>query len=418
VKLLAGLLLCSAAWASSVVEVRDGKLQEAIDKTPPYGTVIADRTTQIEIDTTVRITKPLTLVGLNAKLKADVGRTPILEVLSEGVQIRNFVLEGNNDTAPQETRAPLILVRRGHFVIENGETNNSSKDGVMITPLKEYGDIEHGVVRNLTAHNTIRDVVSIGGGGDEGLFVRHLVVENIRAYGSRLRGPAEVSDGSEYITIRDIYAESCAYGIDVQDHGDPGQVNRNVVIEGVHVKNTPIAIRTANHDFGHHGLTIRNVAGSDWPDNARFSPLDIRNTRGVLIENVKIDGCPARPPVFIQQSSDVTLRDITIHNCGRDGEAVLLENVDHAMIDNLVVSGEKQPMEGLRYSITADREFSGLRIRNVLAEDVRDRGIVLHNASKTGSLTSGWITDNLAIVKLNANDRMDARTRGNLVPIP
>ncbi len=417
-KTLASLLVCTAAWASSIVEVRNGNVQEAIDATPPYGTVVADRTKQLAIDTTIKITKPLTLIGLNAKLKPDVGRTPILEVLSENVQIRDFVLEGNNDTVPQETRAPLIVVRRSRFLIENGETNNSSKDGVMITPLKEYGDIEHGVVRNLTAHNTIRDVVSIGGGGDEGLFVRHLVVENIRSYGSLLRGPVEVSDGSEYITVRDIYAESCAYGIDVQDHGDPAQINRNILIEGIHVKNTPIAIRTANHDFGHHGLTVRNIAGSDWPDNNRFSPVDIRNTRGLVLENVKIDGCSARPPVFIQQSSDVTLRDITIHDCERDGAAVLLEDVDHVLVDNLVVSGEKQPKEGLRYSITADREFSGLRIRNVLAEDVRDIGIVLHNSSKSGSLTSGWIADNLAIVKVNADDRMDARTRGNLVPTP
>jgi hypothetical protein len=418
VKILAGLLLCSAAWASSIVEVRDGKLQEAIDKTPPYGTVVADRTKQLEIDTTVKITKPLTLVGLNAKLRPDVGRTPILEVLSENVQIRDFVLEGNNDTVPQETRAPLIVVRRGRFLIENGETNNSSKDGVMITPLKEYGDIEHGVVRNLTAHNTIRDVVSIGGGGDEGLFVRHLVVENIRSYGSLLRGPVEVSDGSEYITVRDIYAESCAYGIDVQDHGDPAQINRNIVIEGIHVKNTPIAIRTANHDFGHHGLTVRNVAGSDWPDNNRFSPVDIRNTRGLVLENVKIDGCPARPAVFIQQSSDVTLRNITIHNCERDGAAVLLEDVDHALVDNLVVSGEKQPKEGLRYSITADREFSGLRIRNVLADKVRDVGIWLHNESKSGKLISGSILDNLAIAGANDASRFSVRIKGNLVPTP
>ena len=31
----------------------------------------------------------------------------------------------------------------------------------MITPITEYGDIEHGVIRNITARNTIRDTVSI-----------------------------------------------------------------------------------------------------------------------------------------------------------------------------------------------------------------------------------------------------------------
>ena len=52
-------------------------------------------------------------------------------------------------------------------------------------------------------------------------------IENIRAYGSRLRGPVEVSDGSEHITVRDIYAESSFYGVDVQDHGRQGMINRH-----------------------------------------------------------------------------------------------------------------------------------------------------------------------------------------------
>ncbi len=407
-------VLASTAWASSIVEVRNGNLQRAVDETPAYGTVVADRTAQLEIEATIKIDKPLTLTGLNARLKPGLGKTPIIEVLAEGVRIRDFLLEGNTDTVPQERRAPLILVRRGRFVIENGETNNSAKDGVMITPVREFGHIEHGVVRNLTARNTVRDVVSIGGAGDEGLYVRHLVVENIRSYGSKLRGPVEVSDGSEYITVRDIYAESCAYGADVQDHNRPGQINRNVVIEGVHVKNTTAAIRTANRDFGHHGLTIRNVAGSDWPDGAR-APLDIRNTRGVLIENVKIDGCPALPPVSVRQSSDVTLRGVTIHDCGRNGEAVLLENVDRVLVDDLVISGETQPETGLRYSMTADRMFSGLRIRNVLAEDVRGAGIVIDNASKNGGLRSGAIADNLATVK-QKGERIQATVEGNLQP--
>ena len=74
----------------------------------------------------------------------------MIEVVAEGFQIRDFLLVGNGDSVTQDDRAPLIILRRGRFVIENGETNNSSKDGFMITPVPEYGDIEHGVVRNLT----------------------------------------------------------------------------------------------------------------------------------------------------------------------------------------------------------------------------------------------------------------------------
>ena len=195
----------------------------------------------------------------------------------------------------------------------------------MITPTAVYGDIEHAVIRNLTATRTIRDVVSIGGAGNEGLVVRHLVVENIRSYGSLRRGPVEVSDGSEYLTIRDIYAESSFYGVDVQDHNNSGQVNRHIVIDGVHVKDCVLAIRTANSDFGHDGLTIRNVGGTDWrndetverpagrdPVQVRWCPLHVTNTVNVLIENVRIHRCPSAPCVLIQNSDNVTLRNLYV----------------------------------------------------------------------------------------------------------
>ena len=192
IAILAAVALSVSAQAAErpkTIYVEGDDLQDAIDKAPPHSVLLADRGRQIEITATVRITKPVTLVGLNARLKPGLGKTPILEVLTEGFRIRDFLLEGNADSVEQKQRAPLIVIRRGRFVVENGETNNSAKDGVMITPVAEYGDIEHGVIRDLTSRGTIRDTVSIGGAGDLGLFVRHLVVSNVRAYDSELRGP-------------------------------------------------------------------------------------------------------------------------------------------------------------------------------------------------------------------------------------
>ena len=192
IAILAAVALSVSAQAGErpkTIYVEGDDLPDAIDKAPPHSVLLADRGRQIEITATVRITKPVTLVGLNARLKPGLGKTPILEVLAEGFRIRDFLLEGNADSVEQKQRAPLIVIRRGRFVVENGETNNSAKDGVMITPVAEYGDIEHGVIRDLTSRGTIRDTVSIGGAGDLGLFVRHLVVSNIRAYDSELRAP-------------------------------------------------------------------------------------------------------------------------------------------------------------------------------------------------------------------------------------
>ena len=382
------------------ISIDAGALQEAVANAPPHAVLVADRSRQVEVTETVRIEKPVTLVGLNMRLKPGLAKTPIIEVLSEQVRIREFTLEGNGDSVKQPDRAPLILIRRGRFVVEDGETNNSAKDGVMITPVPEYGDIEHGVLRNLTARNTIRDIVSIGGRGHEGLFVRHLVVENIRSYGSQLRGPVEVSDGSEHITVRDVYAESSFYGVDVQDHSREGMVNRQILIDGVQVKDCVTAVRTANRDFGHNGLTIRNVTGVDFRADDRWRPLHVRNTSNVVIENVRIEGGPPEGPwVLVQNSDNLTLRNVAIVNAGQDGAVVVVEDSNNALLDNIVITGERQPTRGLEYRVTADERFGGLRIRNVVASEVRDVGIALEDRSKSGGLESYFVTANMATVK-------------------
>ena len=395
------LTLALPAMASDrpeVVYVDAWDLQEAIDAAAPHSTLIANRNDQVEISETVRIDKPLTLVGLNAKLEAGLPKTPILEVLAERVHLRDFLLEGNGDSVTQAERSSLIVVRRSYFVIEDGETNNSAKDGVMITPIPEYGDIEHGVVRHITGRDVIRDIVSMSGAGHEGLFLRHLVVENIRSYGSELRGPVEVSDGSEHITVRDVYAENCAYGVDVQDHAQEGMVNRHVVIEGVHVKNTDTAIRTANRDFGHDGLTIRNVTVEDWKQNKRYQPIDIKNTSNVVVDNVQIRGAVTGPAVLVRNSDQVTIRNVTLTDTGQDGPALVLEDANNAVVDNVAIVGENQPEIGVAYRIQREETFSGLRVSNVIADQVRGTGIVVEYLNKKGKLDSYMIRGNLATV--------------------
>ncbi len=413
--LVAAVAVAASPTAPSlVIQVDAGTLQQAVDQAPPHAVLVADRDRQVEVSKTVRIDKPLTLAGLNMRLKPGLAKTPILEVVSEQVSIRDFTLEGNGDSVTQAERAPLIVVRRGRFTIENGRTDNSAKDGVMITPVAEFGNIEHGVIRNLTARNTIRDVVSIGGRGDEGLYVRHLVVENIRSYGSKLRGPVEISDGSEHITVRDIYAESSFYGVDVQDHGREGMINRQIVIDGVQVKDCVTAIRTANRDFGHDGLTILNVTGTDFRPSDSWSPLHVRNTSNVLIENVRIQGGPADAPwVLIENVDNVSIRNLTLVDANHDGAAVVVEDADNALLDNIVFAGNQQPARGVEYRVRSNERFGGLRIRNVVAPGAREAGITLRNLSDSGALDSYAITDNMATVKAD----LDAAKRvveGNL----
>ena len=126
-KILAAALfltaLPGAGGAPQTIEVGDQDLQQVIDAAPPHSTIVANRNREIEITRTITIDKPLTLVGLNARLQRGLVRTPILSVIAEGVRIRDFYLAGNADSVSQEEnfRAPLIEIRRGRFVIENGD---------------------------------------------------------------------------------------------------------------------------------------------------------------------------------------------------------------------------------------------------------------------------------------------------------
>lgn len=400
-KILSTLLvlstLSSAGYAAPTIHVGEQGIHAVIKAAEPHSTIVAYHSREIEITKTITIDKPVTLVGLKARLKAGLEKTPILRVLAENVRIRDFQLTGNADSVPQEGRAPLIEVRRGRFIIENGVTDNSSKDGVMVTPVPEFGDIEHGVVRNITSNGTVRDTVSIAGAGELGLFVRHVLVENIRAFNSSLRGPAEVSDGSEYITVRDIYAEGCRYGVDIQDHNDKGHVNRHIIIDGVHVKKSRMAIRTGNHNFGHDGLTIRNVTGTDWVAD-KEPPFRLDNTSNVHVESVRLYGCPAGPCMRIRNSNNLTLRDISFIDSGHDGPALLVEDGDNVLIDNVTVSGSPQPQLGVVYRVKSNEKFNGLRIRNVLAPNVRGTGITIENESDSGQLETYELTDNMATV--------------------
>ncbi len=87
-----------------------------------------------------------------------------------------------------------------------------------------------------------RDLVSISG-GNRGQRIRNVSVENVRLKKGYLRGAVEVSDGTDNITVRHVYAEQAVYAIDVQDHASarkktaetahPCAPNTNVILEDV-----------------------------------------------------------------------------------------------------------------------------------------------------------------------------------------
>ena len=106
------------------------------------------------------------------------------------------------------------------------------------------------------------------------------------------------------------------------------------------------------------------------------------------------------PSVLIENSDNVTIRNLTVVNAATDGAAVVVEDANNTLIDNVVFEGAKaQPAIGIAYRVRANKQYHGLRIRNVLARDVRAEGIVLENLSQSGGLDSYMITGNLSSVQ-------------------
>src|SRR6185503_3364373 len=125
-------------------------LQQVIDAAPSNAVVHCDANQTLTLSTPITIRKPLTLVGLHARLPEKLGETSLIIVEAKGVAVTDFELIGNADSVPQNQRAPLLIVHAGDFRVERGRFLNSSKDGVMIDGDGPAGeDLVGGVVRDV-----------------------------------------------------------------------------------------------------------------------------------------------------------------------------------------------------------------------------------------------------------------------------
>lgn len=380
--------------ASQVILLDGHDLQKTMNEAPAYSRIICDRKQELIISSPVLIRKPLTLEGLNARLPDSLHSIPILIVESKHVTITNFMLVGNANTVSQENRAPLIAVLAGEFHLSNGHFENSSKDGVMISPAIDGEDIVGVVVRDIVGRGVVRDVVSLSGtAGGRNPKVRNVLVENIRAYDSELRGPVEVSDGTDNITVRKIYAENCRYAIDVQDHKREVEINRNVYIEDVYALNCEWAVRTYNHRFGHANLTLANITSEHCQ-----KPVQVSNTDNVMLQNIRIlDHVGDGPALDVSSCNMLTIRDVSIFQSHSEAPGILVKNCQDVVIDGVSLLEKTESLSSaVTYRITKAGVYSNLRIYNVTARDVSDAGIILESKHRESSLENYIISNNLA----------------------
>lgn len=336
--IIVGLLPGSALAGEAVTA---GILQQRIDAAPPGGIVDFAMLEFAEIDRPLEVTKPLTLRGLRLALPPALPKTRLLVVSAEGFGLEDSAFRGNADTVGQDQRATLVEVNAGGFRVERCRFDNSSKNGLTIEPAAGQATLARGVIRDIEGSGVVRDVVSLSG-GQRGGVVRDVLVENVRAVDSSLRGAVEVSDRTWDVTVRGVSAERCVYAIDVQDHDNPTDINRNILLEDIRARDCRHAVRTATDPIGHEGLTIRDVVAEDC-----HLPLRVDHISHVIIDGVRIVGRRRDPReaidpgcvIQIKGSRNVTVRDVSVLDIGDVAVAVKVIESRHVLLDRILLEG-------------------------------------------------------------------------------
>ena len=354
---LCGIMLCPliAHGEDAITYTGDGTdLQQLIDRAADHAIIECDASATLTLSQPLTIRRPLTLQGLHAQLPEKLGRTSLIEVYAEGVVLRDLELHGNYDSVSQDERSPLIWIARGDFLVERCRLFDGSKDGVMITPEPEQGDLIGGVVRDIEAFRMGRDAVSISG-GNQGAKVRNVTVENVRLEKGYHRGAVEVSDGTEDIVVREVHAEQCVYAVDVQDHKKNSAANVDILLDSITAVDCTHIVRTANSPRDHTGLVLRNLVATRCTQ-----PLKISHTRNVVIDGVRIEehAIDASPPVQLHNCNDVSIAGVEIVESDYAGES---HRCNECTDVNITANEPKsnQPLDGFERSpeSAAQRHF-------------------------------------------------------------
>jgi len=372
-------------------------IQEKINAATEYSELIFNSLDTFLITSTIIISKPLRIKGLNAELAENLGKVPLMEITAPHFTCTDFTLTGNAATVSQQERAPLMSILAGDFLIERGKLFHSSKEGISIEAGEN--DLVGGVVRDIYGYGNMRDLVSING-GYQAKKVRNVLVDNIRCVQGKLRGAVEVSNGTDNITVRKVYAEDCAYAVDVQDHENKDQVNQNILIEDVYALRCRFGVRTANIPNGHNNLTLRDIT----TDSCHL-PIQASNTVNVNIENLRAINHIGEQVIKIENCDLVNIREVTIEKETMSIDGILISDCNYVDVEAIVLKAIAKQLNNLiHYQLKDTKRCSGLFISKVISASDIKNGILLSSNEKGSSLKDVIINNILVEIKNSVND--------------
>ncbi|KAJ8903138.1 hypothetical protein NDN08_004250 [Rhodosorus marinus] len=295
----------------------------------------------------------ITIRGLRARVR-DGYPEPILNVTGDRFVMTDFELTGNADSILDGLRETLVYLHGNDFDIRRGKVSLASRDAIGIQPVwfSPNKRIDRGRVSDIVGYRNSRETVSLGNfplldfdTGDYGteeerktVYVSNVHLENIRAYGSELKGALEVSDGVEDIVVKNIYAEDCRYGIAIQDHGvSEYESNNRVSVSNLIVFDSDFAVLSQTNPIPHSDISFKRVLATDCTRGLRMRHIarlrmdDVRvlesggyflvqrgrslnefeDCPSLRIRDLLISGGGAQA-VAIQQSSGVSLTGISL----------------------------------------------------------------------------------------------------------
>mmetsp|Transcript_22252 Transcript_22252/g.89831 ORF Transcript_22252/g.89831 Transcript_22252/m.89831 type:complete len:410 (-) Transcript_22252:269-1498(-) len=247
-----------------------------------------------------------------------------IRIMADGVTIENLNAVGNLGTVDPSERAALLEIKGSNFLIDGANFYNSSRDGIecRANNTEQAVPVRNGIIRNIYGNGNRSDTVKISTGNLGLTKTYNITVENVVAEncpitasngntsGTAQYGAVEVTDGSQEITVKNVQAYNCRYGMVIQDHGNPDQVNHNIWASNISAEDSVYAVVTELNDFGHSNVTVANVTAT-------------------RVQN----------PVYMFYLTNVTFSDVTIVNSTTTSSTVALDNVNNFSLEKVRVKG-------------------------------------------------------------------------------
>jgi hypothetical protein len=314
--LLIGLCQYVSSTTYTVSVSTRTQLVNAISPLVSGDKLIVQSTSAVTIGTTVTLGVPnVEVTGLWLQAQSGVEDLTVFLVTSDNVNINNFKIIGN-EASTSQIKGYLLRMEGSGFLITNGRVTNAAKNGIMIGFASDTvnANITGGTVSHIVGDNNVRDTVSLTGHGEDGTYINDVTVDTVAQYHSGGgRGAVEVSDGTNNILVKNIWAQNSDYAVDVQDHGDLGQSNKGVTLQNITSTGCYYTIRTSNSAaFGHRGLYISTVSGSNWPTSVTAGDVacvQVENTHNVTITGVTSVNAPYT--VWLDNDKYVDLSGVT-----------------------------------------------------------------------------------------------------------